>query len=171
MDSKIILETERLLLREFTEGDADFICRLLNSPGWLKNIGSRGIENEDNAREYINSKLRKAYTELGFGFYLIELKLGGESVGMCGLVKREGLDDVDVGFALLPEYEGYGYAYEAASATVEYAANTLIITTLSAITIPTNKSSIKLLEKIGLKFSKMIKIPNDPAELMLFTNY
>ena len=171
MDNKIILETERLLLREFTEGDADFICRLLNSPGWLKNIGSRGIENEDNAREYINSKLRKAYTELGFGFYLIELKLGGESVGMCGLVKREGLDDVDVGFALLPEYEGYGYAYEAASATVEYAANTLLITTLSAITIPTNKSSIKLLEKIGLKFSKMIKIPNDPAELMLFTNY
>nr|HMT11557.1 hypothetical protein [Ignavibacteria bacterium] len=66
MDNKIILETERLLLREFTEGDADFICRLLNSPGWLKNIGSRGIENEDNAREYINSKLRKAYTELGF---------------------------------------------------------------------------------------------------------
>ena len=171
MDNKIILETERLLLREFTEGDADFICRLLNSPGWLKNIGSRGIENEDNAREYINSKLRKAYTELGFGFYLIELKLAGESVGMCGLVKREGLDDVDVGFALLPEYEGYGYAYEAASATVEYAANTLLITTLSAITIPTNKSSIKLLEKIGLKFSKMIKIPNDPAELMLFTNY
>ena len=171
MDNKIILETERLLLREFTEGDADFICRLLNSPGWLKNIGSRGIENEDNAREYINSKLRKAYTELGFGFYLIELKQSGESVGMCGLVKREGLDDVDVGFALLPEYEGYGYAYEAASATVEYAANTLLITTLSAITIPTNKSSIKLLEKIGLKFSKMIKIPNDPAELMLFTNY
>jgi len=171
LDNKIILETERLLLREFTEGDADFICRLLNSPGWLKNIGSRGIENEDNAREYINSKLRKAYTELGFGFYLIELKQSGESVGMCGLVKREGLDDVDVGFALLPEYEGYGYAYEAASATVEYAANTLLITTLSAITIPTNKSSIKLLEKIGLKFSKMIKIPNDPAELMLFTNY
>lgn len=171
MDNKIILETERLLLREFTEGDTDFICRLLNSPGWLKNIGSRGIENEDNAREYINSKLRKAYTELGFGFYLIELKQSGESVGMCGLVKREGLDDVDVGFALLPEYEGYGYAYEAASATVEYAANTLLITTLSAITIPTNKSSIKLLEKIGLKFSKMIKIPNDPAELMLFTNY
>lgn len=171
MDNKIILETERLLLREFTEGDADFICRLLNSPGWLKNIGSRGIENEDNAREYINSKLRKAYTELGFGFYLIELKQSGESVGMCGLVKREGLDDVDVGFALLPEYEGYGYAYEAASAIVEYAENTLSIKSLSAITIPTNKSSIKLLEKIGLKFSKMIKIPNDPAELMLFTNY
>jgi RimJ/RimL family protein N-acetyltransferase len=171
LDNKIILETERLLLREFTEGDADFIYRLLNSPGWLKNIGSRGIENVDNAREYINSKLRKAYTELGFGFYLIELKQNGESAGMCGLVKREGLDDVDVGFALLPEYEGYGYAYEAASATVEYAANTLLFTTLSAITIPTNKSSIKLLEKIGLKFSKMIKIPNDPAELMLFTNY
>lgn len=171
MDNKIILETERLLLREFTEGDADFICRLLNSPGWLKNIGSRGIENEDNAREYINSKLRKAYTELGFGFYLIELKQSGESVGMCGLVKREGLDDVDVGFALLPEYEGYGYAYEAASAMVEYAENNLSIKSLSAITIPTNKSSIKLLEKIGLKFSKMIKIPNDPAELMLFTNY
>ncbi len=90
---------------------------------------------------------------------------------MCGLVKREGLDDVDVGFALLPEYEGMGYAYDAAAAIVEYAGKTLHIKTLSAITIPGNKSSIRLLEKIGLRFSKMIRIPNDPEELMLFTNH
>ncbi|MBE2217103.1 MAG: GNAT family N-acetyltransferase [Ignavibacteria bacterium] len=171
MNRKVILDTDRLILREFEEEDAGFILRLLNSPGWLKNIGPRGIQTEENAKEYINSKLRKAYTELGFGFYLIELKSGGESVGMCGLVKREGLDDVDVGFALLPEYEGMGYAYEAATAIVEYAANILNISSLSAITIPSNSSSIKLLEKIGLRFSKMIRIPNDPEELMLFTNH
>jgi len=171
LDRKVILETERLLLREFEEEDAGFIFRLLNSPGWLKFIGPRGIQTEENAKDYINSKLRKAYAELGFGFYLIELKSSGESAGMCGLVKREGLDDVDVGFALLPEYEGMGYAYDAAAAIVEYAGKTLHIKTLSAITIPGNKSSIRLLEKIGLRFSKMIRIPNDPEELMLFTNH
>lgn len=171
MNRKVILETKRLILREFEESDSGFIFRLLNSPGWLRNIGSRGIQNEENAKEYINTKLRKAYAELGFGFYLAELKSNGESAGMCGLVKREGLDDVDVGFALLPEYEHQGYAFESASAMVEYAKNTLGMDSLSAITIPSNSSSIRLLEKIGLRFQKMIRIPNDSEELMLFTNY
>lgn len=171
MNRKVILETERLILREFEDYDAGLIFRLLNSPGWLKFIGPRGISNEKDAKKYINTKLRKGYEDFGFGFYLIELKAGGVPIGMCGLVKREGLSDVDVGFALLPEYEGMGYAYESASAIVNYAEKTLKISSLSAITIPSNKSSIRLLEKLGLKFTKMIRIPNDPEELMLFTNY
>jgi RimJ/RimL family protein N-acetyltransferase len=164
-----ILETERLTLREFIKDDATFIMNLLNSPGWLKYIGTRNINSVDDARGYISEKLMPSYGKNGFGFYLMETKSDNIPVGMCGLIKRDGLDDVDIGFALLPEYEGNGYAYEAASATLKYAKNTLKLNRIAAITVPYNLSSIKLLEKIGFVFEKMINIPNDKEELMLYS--
>src|SRR6187397_2194536 len=101
----IVIETPRLILREFTADDAEFIIELLNSPGWLKYIGTRSVKTTDDAVNYINNKLRKSYQESGFGFYLVEIKETGEKAGMSGLVKREKLDDVDIGFALLPQFE------------------------------------------------------------------
>lgn len=166
---KIILETERLILSEFNKEDSGLIFNLLNSPGWVKYIGNRKINSLADAEEYINSKLRKGYEESGYGFYLVTAKVTGEKAGMCGLVKRAGLENTDLGFALLPEYENKGYAYEAASAVIKYAENDLKMNKLDAITVPYNLSSIKLLEKLGLKMIKTINIPGDPEDLLLYS--
>ena len=163
-----IIETERLRLREFNSTDGELIFELLNSQGWLKYIGSRSIATIDDAVNYIETKLQKGYRESGFGFYLVELKATGVKTGMCGLVKREGLDDVDIGFALLPQYENKGYAYESSMAVIQYAKNKLKINKLAAITMPSNLTSVKLLEKLGMKFDKKISLPGDPEELFLY---
>lgn len=163
-----IIETERLRLREFDSTDGELIYELLNSPGWLKYIGSRSIATIDDAVKYIETKIQKGYRESGFGFYLVELKASGAKTGMCGLVKREGLDDIDIGFALLPQFENKGYALESSMAVIQYARNVLNIHKLAAITLPSNLSSIKLLEKLGMKFDKKINIPGDPEELLLY---
>ncbi len=157
------------MLREFTLDDAEFIKRLLNSPGWLKYIGTRNIDSDESARAYISEKLMPSYSKNGFGFYMMETKNDNTPVGMCGLIKRDGLDDVDIGFALLPEYESKGYVYEAASATLAYAKDTLKLKRVAAITVQYNTSSIKLLEKIGMKFEKIIRLADDKEELMLYT--
>jgi RimJ/RimL family protein N-acetyltransferase len=166
----MILETSRLELVEFTAGDSDFIFRLLNTPGWLENIGSRGVNTVTDAEKYLTNVLIPSYTLNGFGFWRMRLKGTGESIGMCGFAKRAGLDDPDVGFALLPEYEGKGYALEAAKACMEYASTELKIDVIKAITSKTNVRSQKLLEKIGLKFEKLINLPNDKEEIMLYSN-
>ena len=163
-----IIETERLRLREFDSTDGELIFELLNSQGWLKYIGSRSIATIEDAVNYIETKLQKGYRESGFGFYLVELKATGVKTGMCGRVKREGLDDVDIGFALLPQYENKGYAYESSMAVIQYAKNKLKINKLAAITMPSNLTSVKLLEKLGMKFDKKISLPGDPEELFLY---
>ena len=164
----IVLETERLILREYTTDDAPFIYELLNSPGWLKYVGTRGIAGLPEAEKYITDMMMPGYEKNGFGLYMMELKGDGTGIGMCGLIKRDTLDDVDIGFAILPEYEGKGYTSEAAVATMEYAENTLNLKKIVGITVPYNTGSIKVMEKTGMKFERMIKLPNDPEELMLF---
>ncbi len=164
-----IIETERLRLREFDHSDSDLIFELLNSPGWLKYIGNRSIADIEDAANYIEAKLQKGYRDSGFGFYLVELKATGEKTGMCGIVKREGLDDIDLGFALLPKFENKGYAFESSMAVIQYAKNVLNIKKLAAITLPSNIASIRVLEKIGMKFEKRIYIPGDPEELLLYS--
>ncbi len=163
-----ILETERLLLREQNEGDTTFILALMNSPGWLKYIGDRGIKTEEDARKYILDKSVPSYKKHGFGFYLTELKEGSVPIGICGLVKRDGLEHVDIGFAFLPEYEGRGYGVESASAVMIYAKTVLGIDTIAAITTKDNGPSINLVKKIGLHFKELIKLPGNEEELMLF---
>lgn len=163
-----VLETQRLILKKFTDDDAELIFSLLNSPGWLKYIGNRNIKTPDDAKNYITEKLQPGYQKYGFGFYLAQIKDTNEKIGMCGLVKRESLDDIDIGFALLPEFEGNGYALEAASAVMDYAKETLKIKQIAAITLPYNTGSIKVLEKLGMSFVKNIRLPNDNDELMLY---
>ncbi len=167
---KYILETERLALREFTIGDAKFIIQLLNSQGWLEFIGDRNVKTEEQAVNYLLNGPIKSYRENGFGLSLVETKNDKTPIGMCGLLKREYLENPDIGFAFLPEFTGKGFAYEIVKATMNYAKDVLNISCVLAITVPTNKQSIKLLEKIGLKFLKTITFPDENEELMLFSN-
>lgn len=164
---KKIIETERLILREFNANDSKFILDLLNTPAWIKYIGNRGVHSIEDAQSYIMNGPAKSYETNGFGLWMIELKSTGTAMGMCGLIKRAGLEDIDIGFALLPGYEGKGYAYEAASATMDFARKK-DIPRVVAITLEHNENSIRLLKRIGLQFEKMITLPGDDEELMLF---
>ncbi len=164
-----VLETERLILREFTTDDSAFLLELLNTPTWLQFIGDRGVRTPEQARTYIEEKLIHSYKTAGFGFYLTALKNNNIPIGMCGLVKRDTLEDVDIGFAFLPQHVGNGYAYEAAAATLIYAKQQLGLTRIVAITNVDNSSSIKLLNKIGLQFEKKVTLTPD-EELLLFAN-
>ena len=115
-----VLETDRLILRWMSAGDAPFILELVTEPSWLRFIGDRGVRTPDDAREYIRKGPVDMYARLGFGLYLTERKEDGVPIGICGLLKRESLDDVDLGFANLPRFWGEGYAYEAALAVIAY---------------------------------------------------
>ena len=163
-----ILQTERLLLRQFELIDAKFIVELVNTPGWIEFIGDRNIKTEVAAIHYLRYGPMKSYIENGFGLWMVELK-DQTPIGMCGILKRDTLENPDIGFAFLPEFMGKGYGFEIAAATVNYAQSKLNLETILAITVPANKRSIKLLEKIGLTFTKTIVTPVEKEELMLFS--
>ena len=163
-----VLETDRLVLRRMSVDDAEFELRLLNEPSFLRFIGDRGVRTLEDARAYILKGPVDMYERLGFGLYITELKSEGVPIGICGLVKRDFLADVDIGFAFLPEFWGQGYAYEAAAAVMEYAKGELGLKRIVAITNPDNQSSIRLLEKLGLKFDRMIRTTADGPEIRLF---
>jgi len=162
-----ILETERLILRQFSLDDAEFILSLLNEPAFIQNIGDRGVRNLEDARSYITRVPIASYEQNGFGLYLVELKESGEPIGMCGLIKRAELEDVDIGYAFLPKYWSKGYAVESAMVVKEYAREVIGLKRLVAITDPENQGSIRVLEKIGLKFEKMVRLSEDDIELKL----
>ncbi len=168
MKNHLTLETERLNLKPTTVEDADFILRLMNTPKWLENIGDRNVKTIGDARNYIIAKMYPQLERLGFSNYTVIRKADGTKMGTCGLYDREGLEGVDIGFAFLPEYEGQGYAYESAQKVLETGLEHFGITRVSAITLETNLPSRKLIEKLGLTFSKMFRLPDDPEELMLF---
>jgi RimJ/RimL family protein N-acetyltransferase len=156
-----ILETNRLIVRRLSPEDAEFILQLLNEPSWLRFIGDKGVRTIADARAYILNGPVEMYSRLGFGLYLVELKEEGFPIGMCGLIKRDSLEDVDIGFAFLPQYWRRGYAYEAAAAVVAYGESVLGLKRIVAITSADNDSSAKLLEKLGFRFEEMIKLSNE----------
>jgi len=167
---KYILETDRLRLREFNLGDTEFIIKLLNSPGWLQFIGNRNVETVQQAKNYLENGPMKSYSENGYGLSLVEKKDEKKAIGMCGIIKRENLDDPDIGFAFLPDFAGNGFAYEIADATMVYAKDELNISKIAAITVADNVKSIRLLEKIGLSFIKIFSFPDSKEELLLYSN-
>jgi RimJ/RimL family protein N-acetyltransferase len=164
----MILETDRLALRELDAADAPFILELLNEPGWIRHIGDRGVRTAESAREYLLNGPMKMYREHGFGLWCVNLKGKGTPLGICGLIKRAGLDDVDIGFAFLARHEGRGYAVESARAVLAHARSALGMARIVAITSVDNAGSIRLLEKIGLRFEKMMSLPGDDEEVRLF---
>ena len=164
----VVLETDRLVLREFSTADANFILEILNEPSFIRNIGDRGVRDAEGANSYILNGPVASYAKNGFGLYLVELKETGESLGMCGLIKRPTLEDVDIGYAFLPKYWSKGYAVEAARAVKEQAKNMFGLNRLVAIVDPTNEGSMRVLEKIGLTYEKMVQLSEDDIELELF---
>lgn len=164
-----VLETERTILREIVEDDAEFIVELLNQPSFIKYIGNRGVKTIEDAIDKIENLYRKSYLDNGFGLYAVELKSENNPIGFCGFVKREGLPDTDIGFALLPNYERLGLAFETSDAVLKYGKDSLGFERVLAITTQDNESSIKLLTKLGFEFEKLIKLPHDDEELKLFS--
>jgi RimJ/RimL family protein N-acetyltransferase len=163
-----ILETERLRLRLFQLEDAAFIIELLNSPGWLEYIGDRNVKTYEQAKNYLENGPLKSYKQNGFGLCMVQTKEGAP-IGMSGILRRDNLEHPDIGFALLPEYQSQGYAFEIVDATLEYAKNHLQLATVFAITLPNNTRSMRLLERIGLRFVKTICFEASVEELLLYS--
>jgi len=168
MEIPYSFETERLILRPTELEDAPFTLELLNTPKWLKYIGDRKVYNLEDAANYINEKIKPQYEKLGFSNYIVIRKSDNAKIGNCGLYDREGLEGVDIGFAFLPDYEKKGYAFEAAQKVMSLGFDLFKVKKIKAITTRDNVSSQKLIEKLGLKYIKMIRIPKDEEELMLY---
>ena len=162
------LETSRLILDALTPEDAKFTLQILNDRDFIHYVADRGIRTEAGARDYLVERVMASYQTHGFGMAAVRLKDSGETIGMCGLVKRDSLQHVDIGYAFLPEVRGKGYASEAALATVEMAREDLGLSRLVAIIHPDNKPSRALAEKIGMHFDTMIRLDIDEDKICLY---
>ena len=164
-----VLETDRLILRHLNGDDAEFIFELVNDPSFIRFIGDKGVRTLDDARNYILKGPVASYEKFGFGLFVTELKDGNASIGICGILKRETLPHADIGFAFLPAYWNQGYAFESAAAVMDHAREILKLARVLAITSPDNEASGKLLDKIGLRFDRLVKLTDDAPEVRLFT--
>jgi len=163
-----VAQTERLLLRWLNAGDSAFILELLNEPSWIRYIGDKGVKSIQDAERYIERGPVEMYRRLGFGLYLVELKENGAPIGICGLIKREALLDVDLGFAFLPRFWSSGYAFESASAVMSYARRALGLYRIVAILSQDNDRSANLLLKLGFRFESTVRLQRDGDELTLY---
>jgi len=165
----VIAQTERLVISKMNLADAPFYLELVNTPKWLEYIGDRGINTLEDSIKRIKDSVLTGYDINGYGAYKLLLKNeGNKTIGSCGLYKREYLEFPDIGFAMLPEYEGKGYGYESSLELLKLARNEFNIKKIAAITLPTNQSSVGLLKKLGLAYEKTIIPFEDDEELLLF---
>lgn len=161
-------ETDRIILRATNVEDAEMILALLNTPKWLQFIGDRNVKTKEEAEKYIIERMRPQQERLGFSNYTLIRKSDGIKIGSCGLYDREGLEGVDIGFALLPDYEKQGYGFEAANRIKQFALEDLAMTTIQGITTKDNIGSQNLLKKLGFQLEGSVNLPNDPEDLLLF---
>jgi len=163
-----LIETARLAIRPMTPADAAFILQLVNDADFLRHIGDRGVRTDDDARRYIETGPLASYARHGFGLWLVERRADRVPIGMCGLLKRDTLADVDIGFAYLPAWRGQGYALEAAQAVMEHGRRVLALPRIVAIVSPDNAGSIRLLGKLGLVFERRVDLNGDGRETSLY---
>ena len=159
------VETGRLVLREFTDDDAAFVLRLLNEPSFLRYIGDRGVRSLEDARRYIADGPVAGYARHGHGLMCVDRKSDGATIGMCGVLRRDSLPDPDLGFSFLPEHWSAGYALESAQAAIAHARGTLGLGRIVAITTLDNAPSMRLLEKLGFRFERIIRMGNEDLRL------
>lgn len=164
----MIFETRRLSLRELTMEDAGLILRLFNEPSFIENISDKGIRTLDDARSYLATGPIASYAKNGFGHWLVVEKGSKTPIGICGLMKRDVLEDIDVGYALLPEHWSQGYASEAVAGVMAHAETTLGLARLVAIVDEANTRSIRLLEKLGFRYERRVRLEEGERELLLF---
>ena len=164
-----VIETERLTLREMSGRDAPFVLELLNDADFKRNVADRGVRTLEDAGRYIEERFAASYRRHGFGLWLVETKEAGAPAGICGLVRREELPGVDIGYAFLPAFRSKGYAYESAAAVLRRAREVLGLKRLYAVVNPDNAGSIRVLEKLGMKFERMHRFSGEGAEVKLFS--
>jgi len=165
-----VLQTERLNLRRMSPDDAEFIVELLNDSAFLRFIGDKGVRTIEDARQYILTGPMESYERHGFGLWLVGLKGQKTPIGICGFLKRDTLSDVDLGFAFLPQFRSKGYAFESAAAVMDYGRKVLGLRRVVAITNEDNVGSIRVLEKIGMSFDRMIRLSDDGPEIKLLAS-
>jgi [ribosomal protein S5]-alanine N-acetyltransferase len=163
-----IAETARLRLRQLRLEDAAFVFALYSDPDFIRNVGDRGVHGVDDARRYLEGGLVASYAKYGFGLYLVELTSSGTAVGICGLLRRDSHEDVEIGFAMLPEFRGHGYTLEAARAVVELGLRALGLTRIVAIAAPANLASAHILQRLGMKYERRVFFTAGGAESSLF---
>ena len=163
-----ILETERLILRELQPDDAPFMLELLNEPSYILNIADRGVRDLDGARRYLEDRWRASYREHGFGLWVVVERSSGMATGLCGLVRRDGLEDVDIGYAFLPAFWGRGYAIESALGVKAHARDVVGLTRLVAIVVPSNLPSVRVLERLGMSVERTLRLPGESTDLALY---
>lgn len=163
-----LIETPRLSLRRLDLQDAGFILDLLNQETFIRHIGDKGVRDLADACEYLMQGPLESYRKFGFGLYLTVLREEQAPIGICGLVKRSSLADVDIGFAFLPRYGSKGYGFEAAAAVLEYGRRVLQLRRIVAIVAPDNHASIAVIGKIGLRYERALTLDGDPKELSLY---
>ncbi len=164
----LVLKTERLELHHLEPSDADFILRLLNELGFIRFVADRGLRTRQDAEAYILEKILPSYEKNGFGFYRVDGKEFGAPIGICGLAKREQLEEADIGFAILDRYAGRGYAFEAATATLEYGRKVLGLKSIIGLTAEDNAASQHLLEKMGMRCVGKTSLPGFAHESLIF---
>ncbi|MGI9086145.1 MAG: GNAT family N-acetyltransferase [Chthoniobacterales bacterium] len=163
-----VLQTERLALRRITTEDAETLVAILNEPAFVRFVADRGVRTKEQGEAYITEKMLPSFEKYGFGFFVVRLQETGAPIGMCGLIKRDGLDDVDIGFSFLREYWRHGYGYEAAAAVMDYGRREHGLSRIVGITSEDNEVSGKLLEKLGLRFERLIQVPGFTRSSRLF---
>jgi len=168
MNNYISFQSERLIISPTLEKDAELIYQLMNTPKFIKYVGDRQLYSVEDAEKYIQDKMLPQLHSLGYSNYSLINKKNGAKIGICGLYDREGIDGIDIGFGILPEYEGLGYAFESSSRIIKAAFDKLEITKIKAITNKHNISSQRLLIKLGFKLKGIIMLPNENDELLLY---
>lgn len=163
------IETERLILRPFeVKRDAAFLLEVLNEPDFIENVADKGVRTVEQAADYIRTKFMPGHERYGIGYCVVALKEPEVAIGTCGLVKRETLDDFDIGYSTLRQFSGKGYAFEAATALMDYGRRELGLERIIGLTSPSNEKSAHLLEKLGLQFERMVEVPGFAFESRLF---
>jgi ribosomal-protein-alanine N-acetyltransferase len=169
VESKFELATERLTMRWLTLEDADLMLAVWNDPAFFQYVGDRGIRTVEQAEETLLSGAFSLYEDHGYGPFRLALKADNMAIGTCGLFRREGYEDPDIGWSVLPEFGRQGYAYEAASAVLEYAQSELGLKRILAFVSPENLPSIGLAEKIGLRFERLTRLVGEDKYVGLYS--
>jgi RimJ/RimL family protein N-acetyltransferase len=168
MKTDFLIKTERLHLRPVTLDDADLMLAVWNDPAFVHHVGDRGIRTLEESIKALKDGALRLFEEHGFGPYRVSLKTDDSAIGICGIFSREGMDEPDIGFSVLPEFCKCGYAYEAATAVVNYARDDLKLPRLTAIVSPDNAASVGLIKKLGLQFERMLRLPGEDKDISLY---
>ena len=162
------LTTQRLELSWLTLDDTPLMFAVWNDPAFVRHVADRGIRTLEQARAAVEAGPLRLYAEYGYGPLRVRRRADAADMGICGLFRRDGLEEPDIGFAILPEFCGKGYAFEASAAVLEYARGTLGLSSVTAIVAPQNEASIGLLEKLGMRFERPIRMPGEDRDIRLY---